>query len=172
MNKGIKISTGEIICILNSDDIYQNNKTISTIAKIIKQNSNYDIFFSDVVFFNNTKFKLSKMRKTDLTKTSGNPNFTGIEFDSMYTFNSVDYYKANFKNCLMCYVAFKNSKIQNCNFNKSNFICGYIFRSILLKCNFKNANLESIKISESIIKDSKFNLAKIDFGYIIKSKKL
>ena len=61
MNKGIQNSTGEIVCILNSDDIYQNNKVISNVVKAIQQDKNFDIFFTDVVFFKNTNFtKISR----------------------------------------------------------------------------------------------------------------
>ena len=39
MNKGIKLANGDIIGILNSDDIFENNKVISKVVKIFKTNS-------------------------------------------------------------------------------------------------------------------------------------
>jgi glycosyltransferase involved in cell wall biosynthesis len=51
INKGIKGATGDIIAILNSDDIYQNESVISNVVKKIKKNKKTDIFLTDVVFF-------------------------------------------------------------------------------------------------------------------------
>lgn len=56
MNKGIGLASGEIITILNSDDIYQSPSTISEVMKDVKNNLNKDIFLGDVVFFNKNNF--------------------------------------------------------------------------------------------------------------------
>ena len=57
MNKGIKLANGEIISILNSDDIFQSPKIISSIMRKIKQNPKVDIFLGDVVFFKDDNYK-------------------------------------------------------------------------------------------------------------------
>ena len=49
MNKGIRIATGEIVGILNSDDFYNYPHCIETVAKVFK-NSNIDACFADVFF--------------------------------------------------------------------------------------------------------------------------
>ena len=56
MNKGIKLAKGEIITILNSDDIYQSPSAIALVMKDIKDNLDKDIFLGDVVFFNKNNF--------------------------------------------------------------------------------------------------------------------
>jgi glycosyltransferase involved in cell wall biosynthesis len=56
INKGILHSTGEYICILNSDDIFQSNKTIENIIKKINSERNIDIFFFSLVYFSNKNF--------------------------------------------------------------------------------------------------------------------
>ena len=56
MNKGIKLASGDIITILNSDDIYQSPSTISQVMKDIDKNPDKDIFLGDVVFFNKNNF--------------------------------------------------------------------------------------------------------------------
>ncbi len=48
MNKGINLATGDIVGILNSDDIYFDNKTIE---KVVKQNfktDNIDSIYGDL----------------------------------------------------------------------------------------------------------------------------
>jgi glycosyltransferase involved in cell wall biosynthesis len=49
MNKGLKLATGDIIGILNSDDFYQNNSIISRIVQEFKTKS-VDLVFGDIVF--------------------------------------------------------------------------------------------------------------------------
>ncbi len=56
MNKGIEAATGEIITILNSDDIYQNTHTISETVNLIKENPTYPIYLGDVVYFKNSSY--------------------------------------------------------------------------------------------------------------------
>jgi glycosyltransferase involved in cell wall biosynthesis len=52
LNFGIKKATGDVIGILNSDDIFNSNNTIKLIAASIKKNKKFKIFLGDVVFFN------------------------------------------------------------------------------------------------------------------------
>ena len=56
MTLGIQEASGDIISILNSDDIYQNEKIISEVIDIISKNPNCPIFLGDVVYFKNTGF--------------------------------------------------------------------------------------------------------------------
>ena len=53
MNKGIALCTGEIIGILNSDDIYENNKVISTVMDTFKADASLDILYGDLVYVKN-----------------------------------------------------------------------------------------------------------------------
>ena len=56
MNIGINNASGEIIQILNSDDILQSNTVIEETIKKIKDNPKKDVFFGNVVFFKENKF--------------------------------------------------------------------------------------------------------------------
>ena len=56
MNIGIKAATGDIISILNSDDIYQNEIIISDVMETIIKYPKIPIFLGDVVYFKNTSF--------------------------------------------------------------------------------------------------------------------
>ena len=49
MNKGIKLATGEIIGILNSDDFYVDSKVLSTVANTFS-NSHCDATYSDLQY--------------------------------------------------------------------------------------------------------------------------
>ena len=51
MNKGIQNATGDIIGILNSDDIYANNKVVSRIVEAI---GDKDSIYADLVYVNRT----------------------------------------------------------------------------------------------------------------------
>lgn len=57
MNKGISIATGDILTVLNADDIYHNNTTISEVAKLIKESPSENIYIGNVIFFKNNNFR-------------------------------------------------------------------------------------------------------------------
>lgn len=50
MNKGIKLATGDVIGILNSDDIYQNNEVTQDMVCQFESLPDSDLVFGDVVF--------------------------------------------------------------------------------------------------------------------------
>ena len=47
MNKGIDMSSGEIIGILNSDDVYADNKVLEDVVSVF-QNTNADIVYANL----------------------------------------------------------------------------------------------------------------------------
>ncbi len=55
-NKGIKLATGDVIGFLNSDDIFHNEKVISTVVKSLKD-SKADLVYGDLVYRSNPKGK-------------------------------------------------------------------------------------------------------------------
>lgn len=55
MNKGIQIATGDVIGILNSDDVYYSNTIIEVIVKTFKT-SNVDAVYGNIVFFDSENF--------------------------------------------------------------------------------------------------------------------
>jgi glycosyltransferase involved in cell wall biosynthesis len=72
MNKGLKLATGDIIGILNSDDFYPNNTVISDIVREF-QTKNVEMVFGDLVF----------VKPEDLNKvvrSYSTPDFTPSKF--------------------------------------------------------------------------------------------
>lgn len=55
INKGIKISTGDIIGILNADDIFTNNNIVNEINNTFTTNNNIDAIIADIAFVKNNK---------------------------------------------------------------------------------------------------------------------
>jgi glycosyltransferase involved in cell wall biosynthesis len=55
INKGIKIASGEIIGILNSDDEFATKNIIELIASVFIKNSNLDSLIGDINFIQNNK---------------------------------------------------------------------------------------------------------------------
>jgi len=50
MNKGIELASGDLIGILNSDDYFESNETLSVVARYFEQHPEVDVVFGDVVF--------------------------------------------------------------------------------------------------------------------------
>ncbi len=50
MNKGIKMATGEVIGILNSDDFYANNEVIAKVVNLFKKDATLEAVYADLVF--------------------------------------------------------------------------------------------------------------------------
>ncbi len=60
LNKGISISTGDIIGILHSDDTFENENVINLIQETFKNNSNVDAVIGNVVFFDKNFPQINK----------------------------------------------------------------------------------------------------------------
>ena len=56
MNEGIKRATGDIIQILNSDDLLESNTVIKDVISTIKKSPGYDFYLGDVVFFSDNNY--------------------------------------------------------------------------------------------------------------------
>jgi glycosyltransferase involved in cell wall biosynthesis len=50
MNKGIKIATGDIVGIINSDDYFTSNTVIESISRLFSQNLHLDSVIGDVLY--------------------------------------------------------------------------------------------------------------------------
>lgn len=101
MNKGIKMATGDIVGIINSDDFYHKPNAISKIVETFKKN-NVQVVFADIVFvdkintdkvvryYSSSKFKPWKMRFGFIP---AHPTF----FTSKVNFEKFGYYNIDYK---------------------------------------------------------------------------
>ena len=101
LNIGIKNSTGNLISILHSDDIFNNQNVLSKVA-LIAINSKKKVFFGDVVYFRNSNFKKiirsypAKNFDQKILMYGNMPPHTG-SFYKKEIFQKYGYYKTNFK---------------------------------------------------------------------------
>lgn len=65
MNKGIAIASGEIVGILNSDDLYANDKVLNDVANCFTKNEKIEACYGDISFFNtNNPNKVTRLWKS------------------------------------------------------------------------------------------------------------
>jgi glycosyltransferase involved in cell wall biosynthesis len=55
LNKGVRISTGDVIAFLHSDDVYPNNEIVANVMNIMRS-GDFDIVYGDVSFFRTSNF--------------------------------------------------------------------------------------------------------------------
>lgn len=102
MNKGIKIATGDIIGILNSDDFFSSNNVISKIVNIFKNNINLDAVYGDVHFVNSdnlnkvTRYYSSRVFKPSLLKFGFMPAHPSL-YVTKGIYNRFGFYKTDYK---------------------------------------------------------------------------
>ena len=63
MNKGIEIAKGDIVGILNSDDVYTDENTIEKVFNEIEATPSLDVYLSDIAFFEGTIYNLKVVRR-------------------------------------------------------------------------------------------------------------
>lgn len=67
INKGIKVASGEIISILNSDDIYYSNNVLSDVENVFENDQNYKCVIGNTLIFKeiNNKKKIIRNYKSN-----------------------------------------------------------------------------------------------------------
>lgn len=71
LNKGINLSTGDIVCFLHSDDIFNNEYVLSEVASIFS-NESVDVVYGDVIFFKKNDVNKIKRRYNSKLLTKKN----------------------------------------------------------------------------------------------------
>lgn len=102
MNKGIKMATGDIIGILNSDDFYTDNNVLSLVADEFAQNRELDAVYGDVHFVDSdnlnkcVRYYSSKIFKRSLMRLGFMPAHPSF-YMRKEKFNEIGLYKTNYR---------------------------------------------------------------------------
>lgn len=102
MNKGIKLATGDVVGILNSDDFYQNNDVIKNVVSKFISFPDSDLVFGDVVFVASENLKKiiryyrSGMFKPWKLRFGWMPPHPAT-FIKKFVYNEVGFYSLDFK---------------------------------------------------------------------------
>lgn len=101
MNKGIRMATGDIVGILNADDFFYSENTISKIAENFEHQPDIEASIADIVFVNDTNTRILRhynARKWRPSKFAWgymppHPSF----FCKRLLFDKLGYYKTDYK---------------------------------------------------------------------------
>jgi glycosyltransferase involved in cell wall biosynthesis len=95
MNKGIKLSTGDVIAILNSDDYYVDDLVISKVMNIYNK-GNVDLIYGNIVFFDEYKDRRTWNAGTGDFRLGWNPPHPST-FISKKKYDEIGMYRTDYK---------------------------------------------------------------------------
>lgn len=101
MNKGVRMATGDIVGILNADDFFYSDDTISKIAAAFKKDPRMEASIADIVFVNETNDRVLRHYPAKKWRPSKfawgymppHPSF----FCKKEKFEELGYYKTDYK---------------------------------------------------------------------------
>ena len=99
INKGIKLASGNIIGLLNSDDVFSNNNILSQIALNFNNHKN-DILIADVKFINNENRVIRNYSSSKWNNTKFQYGFMPAHpsfYCRKHLFDIYGYYRTDFK---------------------------------------------------------------------------
>lgn len=88
MNKGIKLATGDIVGILNSDDLFDNNKILQTVSEVFSE-ENIDAVYGDIKYFSDDVNSVKRYWRAGEYKESKLDNGWVIPHPSLFLRKSV-----------------------------------------------------------------------------------
>jgi glycosyltransferase involved in cell wall biosynthesis len=121
MNKGIALATGDIIGILNSDDLYYDNNVITKIAQCFINDPKIDVLYGDLVYVEQKDIsKIVRMWKSNFYYPNyfenGNVPAHPTLFLKKYIYNSLSNFNLDYK--LASDYEFMLRLFKKFNFNK------------------------------------------------------
>jgi glycosyltransferase involved in cell wall biosynthesis len=64
MNKGIKLAKGDVIGILNSDDLFYSENTLKNIVKHFESDNSLNLLYGNILYFNSGNHKVKRLWKS------------------------------------------------------------------------------------------------------------
>lgn len=61
INKSFKLAKGEYLIVLHSGDLFCSKNSLKILSKLINKNEKYDFYFSNILFYNKEKNKISRV---------------------------------------------------------------------------------------------------------------
>ncbi len=99
LNKSFKRAKGEYFIILHSGDFFYSDNSLKILSKFIKDNINYDFYYSNILFYSKEKNKISRIWKIPF-KNKSKYNFLKIPHTSLCIHKKVSkkiYYDKKFR---------------------------------------------------------------------------
>lgn len=160
INKGIKLSTGEVIGILNSDDVFANSNILNLVVDSFNNNK-VDSIIGDVAFVKNKKIKrkISSLNWSPKKFVKGyappHPSF----YCKKDIFIKNGYYRTDFEICADYELLIRFLKIQNISYYYLDTIM------VLMSLGGKSTSgvASTIKINKEIVKACKINGLKTNY---------
>jgi len=130
MNKGLKLSSGDLVLFLNSGDYLANNEVLSYVAKVFQENPDTALIFGSIIL-NYSKLRIQKKISRDFSKKKliwgQQPPHPATFFKKSILvelggFNTLFSYSADFD--LFCRLIKKNHRYININMPVSFFHSG------------------------------------------------
>lgn len=102
MNKGIRLATGDVIAILNSDDFYCHSKVVGNVVQLFYSNPNVDMVLGNVEFIRSRELEkpirlVSSFRFLPWKMRFGFMPAHPAAFIKRSAYNQVGLYKINYK---------------------------------------------------------------------------
>ncbi len=169
MNKGIKLAKGDIILILNSDDIFYDNFSLSNVIDTFKKNNDLDLVYGDIIITKNRQiirnWIVGEFKKDSFLKgwCPAHPAFVVKKSTYLkYGMFDLKYKSAADLEIMYRFLNKYNCKYEYCNKILINMRAGGKSNENIL--NIFSQNIENVNIFKN---DKSFNIIKFFFYKII-----
>lgn len=169
MNKGIKLAKGEIILILNSDDVFYDNFSLNNIINTFKKNNDLDLIYGNIIITKNKKvlrnWIVGEYEKNDFLKgwCPAHPAFVAKKS----TYRKFGLFNLKYKSAADIEIMYRflnkyNCKYAYCNKTLINMRAGGKSNKNII--NVILQNIENVKIFKN---EKSFNIIKFFYFKII-----